>query len=281
MSTTPRSSGRPFERPAPASPASPAIEPASPAAQLAVRPPSWLDRALEAAIIATKAATVACAIDAVVNQASPRLRGKAIRTRAIGYVGGLFLVPLIWRILPDRGRYPRGLDLAVTLPLLIDAGGNALGLYEEAHLDDVVHALNGAIVSGVAGSLFATQTDEPWQAAMAGTGAAIAGAAAWEIAEWTALKAGSDGMDLTYDDTMADLAESMIGAVAGGVVTWLRMPRSRAERKRGWRHAVAGWRRAGEPIALIGGRGTVAERALAGGGPRTAGGAGRAPDASS
>jgi hypothetical protein len=250
-------------RPATGSPATD-TERDSPATRLAVRPPSWLDRALDAAIVVTKAATIACAIDAVVNHASPRLRGKAIRTRAIGYVGGLALVPLIWRVLPDRGRYPRGLDLAVTMPLLIDAGGNALNLYEEAHLDDVVHALNGAIVSGVAGALFATQTDEPWQAAMAGTGAAIAGAAAWEIAEWAAFKAGADGMDLTYDDTMADLAESMIGAVAGGVVTWLRMPRSKAERKQGWRHAVAGWRRAGEPIALIGGRGTVAEQALPG-----------------
>ena len=230
-------------------------------ARLAVRPPSWLDRALAAAILAAKAATVACAIDGFVNASSPRLRGKAIRTRAIGYVGGLFIVPLAWRLLPNRGRYPRGLDLAVTVPLLIDAGGNALGMYEEAHLDDLVHLLNAGIVSGVAGALFATQTDEPWQAALAGTGTAIAAETAWEIAEYVAMRAGADGMDLTYDDTMADLAESAAGAVLGGLITWLRMPREPAERKRGWRHAVAGWRDAGEPIALVGGRGTVADAA--------------------
>jgi hypothetical protein len=229
--------------------------------RLAVRPPSWLDRALEAAILAAKAATIACAIDGFVNASSPRLRGKAIRTRAIGYVGGLFIVPLAWRLLPDRGRYPRGLDLAVTVPLLIDAGGNALGMYEEAHLDDLVHLLNAGIVSGVAGALFATQTDEPWQAALAGTGTAIAAETAWEIAEYVAMRAGADGMDLTYDDTMADLTESAAGAVLGGLITWLRMPREPSQRKRGWRHAVAGWRQAGEPIALIGGRGSVADRA--------------------
>jgi hypothetical protein len=71
-------------------------------------------------------------------------------------------------------------------------------------------------------------------------------------------------MGLTYQDTIADIANSSLGAILGGVVTWLRMPRDPVERRRGgWRHAVAGWREAGEPIALIGGRGTVAEEALA------------------
>ena len=230
--------------------------------RLAFAPPPWLDRVLETAILATKAATIACAIDGFLNPNTPRLRGKAIRTRAVGYTIGVFLVPAIWRILPDRGRYPRGLDLAVTLPLLIDAGGNALGLYEDAHLDDVVHFLNGAIVSAVAGALFAIRTEEPLEAALAGTSAAIAGETAWEIVEFLAMKAGADGLDLTYEDTIADLAESAAGAVVGGLVTWARMPRERADRRRGWRHAVGGWREREEPIAIMGGRGSVAERAI-------------------
>ena len=230
------------------------------AARLTIEPRPWLTRALSSAILAAKAVTLACAVDAVLNADSPRLRGKAMRTRALGYTAGLFLVPVLWRMLPNRGRYPRGLDLAVTIPLLIDAGGNAAGLYEEAHLDDVVHFLNAAIVSGVAGALFATRTDDPWQAALAGTGAAITAETAWEIAEWVAYEAGAEGMDLTYGDTRADLAESSAGAIVGGLVTWLRMPRDPGERRRGWRHALGGWREAGEPIALLGGRGTVAER---------------------
>jgi hypothetical protein len=40
------------------------------------------------------------------------------------------------------------------------------------------------------------------------------------------------------------------------------MPRDPAERRRGWRHAVGGWRRSGEPIALLGDRGTVAAGAV-------------------
>jgi hypothetical protein len=97
---------------------------------------------------------------------------------------------------------------------------------------------------------------------MAGTGVAITGETLWEIAEFLAMKLGANGMDLTYEDTIADLAESSLGAVVGGLVTWLRMPRAGADRRRGWRHAIAGWRQAGEPIAITGGRGSVAERAI-------------------
>src|SRR4051794_28537485 len=240
----------------------PSAEVGARAPRLAITPPDWLDRALEAAIVATKAATIACAVDGFLNADSPRLRGKGIRARAFGYTGALFLVPAIWRILPNRGRYPRGLDLAVSVPLLIDAAGNALGLYDEAHLDDVVHFLNTAIVAGVAGALFATRTDDPWLAALAGTGTAISGETIWEIGEYAAMRAGANGMGLTYQDTIADLADSTLGAIVGGIVTWLRMPREKAERSRGWRHALAGWRETGEPVSLVGATGSVAERTI-------------------
>ncbi|HEX3428526.1 MAG TPA: hypothetical protein VHS36_06940 [Candidatus Limnocylindrales bacterium] len=247
---------------APSQPEAPSrAEAPSQPARLAIAPsPRW-QRTLEVAILAAKGVTIACAIDAWVNADRPRLRGKAMRTRAVGYTAGLFLVPAIWTMLPNHGRYPRGLDLAVTTPLLIDAVGNALGLYQDAHLDDVVHFLNAAIVSGVAGALFAGEVERPWHAAVAGAGASIAGETAWEITEYVALKAGARGMDLTYDDTMVDLAASSLGAIVGGVVTWLRMPRAKDERRRGWRHAVSGWRERGEPMAILGGEGTVADAA--------------------
>jgi hypothetical protein len=195
-----------------------------------------VESALTVAIVATKAATVAFAIDAFVNADSPRLRGKAIRTRAIGYAGTLLVVPLVWCLLPDRGRYPRGLDLAVTIPLLLDAGGNALDLYEEAHIDDVVHVANSAIASGVAGALFAPRVDERWQAALIGAGVSITTATAWELMEYGAMRLGADGMDLTYDDTMADLAEGFLGAAMGALFTLTRVPRARTAReRRGWR----------------------------------------------
>src|SRR3712207_2151607 len=97
LADTPEPSPEPVARPG---------RPAPPA-------PSLGERVLHAIIVASKAIVIVFGIDAFLNHRSRRLRGKAIRTRAVGYVGGLFIVPVLWRLLPDRGRYPAELDLAV------------------------------------------------------------------------------------------------------------------------------------------------------------------------
>ena len=53
------------------------------------------------------------------------------------------------------------------------------------------------------------------------------------------MRLGADGMDLTYDDTMADLAEGFLGAAVGALFTLSRVPRAREERnRRGWREPL-------------------------------------------
>jgi hypothetical protein len=204
--------------------------------------PSTGDRVVHALTVAAKVATVGFAVDALLNADSLRLRGKAIRTRAIGYTAALFIVPLGWRFLPGRPRgYPRALDLAVTLPLLADAAGNAFGIYEKARVDDIVHTANAAILAGASGSLIAPNVDEPWQAALAGGAIAIAGETLWETFEYTAWRLGQGGMDLTYEDTMDDIVGTWIGAVIGAVFVLARAPRSKAAReRRGWRAMLGG-----------------------------------------
>ncbi len=191
-------------------------------------PPKPTDIAWVAAIAVIKATIVALAVDAFVNSKSPRFRGKAMRVRAIGYTGALLMVPIAWRA---RGRgdgrveaYPRALDLAVALPLLVDAGGNAVGIYQRAHVDDAIHFANTALATAVVGALATPRARTAWEAAGTAAMAGIAGSAVWEMAEWIAMKLGADGMDLTYDDTMADLIEGSAGAVLGGVITLLRHP---------------------------------------------------------
>jgi hypothetical protein len=198
--------------------------------------PDPLERVRWIALVAAKVATIAFAIDALVNPKARRFRGKAMRIRALGYIGTLFVVPAAWRLLPNRGRYPRGLDTAVSIPLLLDAAGNSLGIYEDAHVDDVVHVANAAIVSGVTGALVAPRVDERWQAALAAAGLGITGETLWEIMEYVAWRLGADGMNLSYTDTMDDIIESTLGAIVGGLFTLTRVPRSREERKKvGWR----------------------------------------------
>jgi hypothetical protein len=201
-------------------------------------PPTPGDLAWIAAITAAKATVVALAIDAFLNSSSPRYHGKGMRLRAIGYAAGLLVAPVAWRMRGRREPYPRELDLAVTLPLLVDAGGNAIGIYRRAHVDDLIHFADGALVSSVVGALATPRVRTSWEAAGAGAAAGAAMAGVWEVGEWIGLKLGAKGMDLSYDDTMTDLIETMAGAALGGVITLLRHP-SRLRRVPG---------RSGDPV---------------------------------
>lgn len=190
----------------------------------AAPPPAPSDVAWTAAIAIVKSAIVALAVDAAVNSHQPRFSGKAMKIRALGYIGALFIVPVAWRIRGRHEPYPRELDLLVALPLLADAGGNAVGIYQRAHVDDAIHFANGALLAGVVGSVAAPRTRTAWEAGAFAAAVGTATAAGWEIFEWIAYKLGARGMDLSYDDTMADLIETSGGALLGGVITLLRHP---------------------------------------------------------
>jgi hypothetical protein len=188
------------------------------------RPTAASDVAWTAAIVTVKAAVIALAVDAFANSTKPRFRGKAMKVRAIGYAGALLIVPIAWRMRGRDADYPRELDLLVALPILVDAGGNGVGMYQNAHVDDAIHFANGALLAGVVGAVAMPRTRTGWEAGAFAAAIGIAAAAVWEIFEWVAMKLGAKGMDLTYDDTMADLIEGSAGAVLGGIVTLLRHP---------------------------------------------------------
>jgi hypothetical protein len=182
------------------------------------------DVAWVATATAVKATIVALAVDAFVNSNKPRFRGKAMKARALGYAGALLVVPVVWRLRGRKEPYPRELDLVVALPILADAGGNAIGMYQNAHVDDAIHFANGALLAGVVGSLAQPRTRTAWEAAAFAAALGTAAGAVWEIFEWIAMKLGARGMDLSYDDTMEDLIETSGGALLGALVTLLRNP---------------------------------------------------------
>jgi hypothetical protein len=196
----------------------------TPDAPHAPAPPSPTDIAWFAGIATLKAVVIALAIDAFVNSEQPRYRGKGMRLRAIGYAGSMLAVPVAWRLRGRNEPYPRELDLALSLPLLADAGGNAAGIYQRAHVDDLIHFAHGALLSSVVGALVTPRARTAWEAAGVAAATGMAASAAWEIAEWIGFKLGAEGMNLTYEDTMADLIESSAGALLGGLVTLLRHP---------------------------------------------------------
>ena len=179
-----------------------------------------------AALGAAKTATALFSLDPLLDPEQPKFHGKAMRIRVLGYLGVLLAVPIAWSLRGRREPYPVGTDLMLSVPLLLDAGGNSLGVYDRAHIDDVVHFANAAILMTAFGAAVAPRVGSRWEAAIITLGAGATGALAWEILEYIGHKLGFEGMNLTYEDTIEDSIESFLGSlVAAGITAARWQPR--------------------------------------------------------
>jgi hypothetical protein len=147
-----------------------------------------------------------------------RFNGKAMWARALAYPLAALIVPVAWRL---RGRpqpYPHLVDILVVLPFVIDTAGNVLDLYSLWWFDDVAHFLNWWIlVSAFALAMQRTELGRlsAWSIAV-GFGAATE--ILWELGEYTVMKLGSSGLQLTYEDTIGDLALGGAGTLLGATL---------------------------------------------------------------
>jgi len=183
--------------------------------------------AATAALGVAKPLAAAFSIEPFFKPRHPKYNGKAMRIRAMGYFAMLGAVPALWLA---RGRdrpYPVLPDLALSVPLLLDAGGNSLGLYDRARVDAVVHFTNSIILSSAFGEAIGPHVERRWQAAALAVGFGVTGEATWEIMEYAALRLGFQGLQLSYENTMDDVTLGFLGALIAGVITWKRWkPRS-------------------------------------------------------
>lgn len=156
-----------------------------------------------------------------------RFNGKAMLARALTYPLAALIVPIVWRL---RGRpepYPHLIDILIVLPFVIDTGGNVLDLYSIWWFDDVAHFLNWLIlVSAFALALRRTSLGRlpSWSIAV-GFGAATE--ILWELGEYAVMKLGSSGLQLTYEDTIGDLALGGAGTLLGATLVSVAWRHSR------------------------------------------------------
>jgi hypothetical protein len=174
------------------------------------------------ALLLGKAATLAFTAEAVISPDQPKYKGKAMRIRSLGYVGALSLVPAVWFAGGRRGRYPVAADLAMTGPILVDAAGNSLGIYDEARIDDAVHFLNAAVLSSLFGAVISTRVESRGVATAATVAFGLIGELAFDAMEYGAERIGYTGLGLSREDTLADTALAAIGTGVAAAVTWLR-----------------------------------------------------------
>jgi hypothetical protein len=178
--------------------------------------------------IAAKLLLVALLYYGMMHLHLDRFAGKAMGARAAFYPISIVVVPVVWALRGRRPPYPHLADLFMALPFVIDVAGNALDLYNTiVWFDDVAHAVTFLLLVLAVGSLLLRLNLEPWIATCLSIGFGAVAHILWEIIEFVAMWIGSPGLQLTYEDTIGDLALSLCGTVIAGLIT-------------GWRAEVAG-----------------------------------------
>lgn len=185
--------------------------------------------------IAVKAAVVGLSLYPLIRPNASHFAGKAMGVRAIVYPSTTLLIPAIWWLSGRPEPYPFLADIALGLPFIIDAAGNVLGLFAIKGFDAIPHATGWFFLSLAFGLAIAPLAGEPWIAfgLVVGFGAAVD--IVWEIGEFLLMKSGASGLQLTYENTIQDLAFSLAGALFAGIVV-----------------ATILWPAAGTPATLFG-----------------------------
>lgn len=149
--------------------------------------------------------------------------GKGFGFRLPVFLAPALIVPIVMAVRGRRGLggpYPLALDVGLTVPFLLDTLGNAVGLYDHWDpTDDVLHFVNWAILFwGVTVFLSRRPGRDRSLLWIAGAGIGAIAIIGWEIAEYAVMKAGVGGLNLTYGDTLGDLALSTLGGAVGAGV---------------------------------------------------------------
>lgn len=177
--------------------------------------------------LAAKLLLVALLAYAMTNLELDRFAGKAMTARAFLYPLSIVVIPLGWVLRGRKAPYPHLADLLLALPFIVDVGGNALDLYNTVvWFDDAAHAATWMLLVLAVGSLILRLGLEPWIVTCLAIGFGAVSHILWEIIEFVAMWIGTPGLQLTYGDTIGDLALSLCGTVLAGLVTGWRASRT-------------------------------------------------------
>ncbi|WP_419842925.1 hypothetical protein [Candidatus Poriferisodalis sp.] len=185
-----------------------------------------------AVAMACKAALALCFLVAIALPLD-HLEGKGMAFRFPLFMLSAAVVPLAWAW---RGRfrpYPATADALIVAPFLIDTLGNLAHVYDSFDAtDDVLHTVNWILLVGAfhawryrRGGAASLSRSDAW---LLGAGLGALAIVGWEAAEWIVAATGAGGgLDLTYDDTVADLVLSTVGGMVGSALAVAAFPRRR------------------------------------------------------
>ena len=148
-----------------------------------------------------------------------QFEGKAFLWRLITYPVGAFAVPICWLAFARKSPFPYVADILLTLPFLVDTGGNSLDLYDTVEWwDDANHFVNWALLSGAVAALMVRVKARSRETIGLVVGFGAVTAILWEIAEYYAFIRASPELATAYTDTLGDLGLGLAGSIFVGVV---------------------------------------------------------------
>jgi len=161
----------------------------------------------------------------------PRMTGKALEVRAVLYPLAGLLVPIIWALRGRPAPYPHVADALIASPFIVDIGGNVANFYNTlVWFDDVAHAVTWMLLVLGVGLLIRRLGLGPLNTAALCIGFGSVSHVLWEIIEYLLMTYGAEGLQLTYGDTIGDLAMSLTGSVLAGVTVGLLVRNSGARK---------------------------------------------------
>ncbi|HSL77659.1 MAG TPA: hypothetical protein VK867_11980 [Candidatus Limnocylindrales bacterium] len=168
--------------------------------------------------VALKLLVVGLSLYPLTRPDSSHFRGKAMAFRAVLYPAVVGLIPITWLLAGQPSPYPVVADVALTVPLAIDAAANVLGLFAIPRFDVIPHVVGWCFLCIAFGLAVAPLVESRWAgfALVLGFGAVVD--VLWELGEYLLMRSGASGLDLTYDNTIQDLAMSLVGSTVGAVV---------------------------------------------------------------
>jgi hypothetical protein len=194
-------------------------------------------RALPAVLdLAIKGAVITLSLIPLVSPESSHFAGKAMGVRALIYPAFTLLIPVVWLASRRPRPYPFLADIALGLPFALDAGSNVLGLFAISGFDVLPHGIGWFFLSLAFGLAVAPMVQPRWALFLIVVGFGASIDVLWEIGEFLLMQSGSSGLQLTYENTIQDLAVSFLGGVLGAltIVTVLYPPPGTPRTLFGW-----------------------------------------------
>jgi hypothetical protein len=171
-----------------------------------------------------KATLIGLLVFAVLRPDLPQFAGKAMETRLFTFGLSAVLLPVVWALAAGLRRdraYPHVTDALIVAPFLMDTAGNALDLYDRVvWFDDVMHFATWVPWVVAFGLLLHYAPALPRWAhfgLVLGFGAITHNV--WELAEYVSFIRDSPELATAYTDTLGDLLLSLIGSLAGAVLS--------------------------------------------------------------